>query len=151
VIPLQHGDVLLYSGTGVTDWMIRAKSWSRISHCEVVSTNMTTVASRIPNGIDRYPMYLDNLKYVMRPLLALDLPKAEAYFRSVRGWAYDYIGLFGFFNAAWQGQSNRAMFCSEFATNYLRAGGLDPFNGYSADGIAPGEFLKSIVFHTYEV
>jgi hypothetical protein len=151
VIDLQHGDVLLYSGTRATDWLIRAKSWSRISHCEAVSINRSAVASRIPHGVDRYGIYLDGLKYIMRPLIAFDAPKAEAYFRSVRGWAYDYIGLFGFFNADWQGQQNRAMFCSEFATNYLRAGGVDPFNGYAADGIAPGEFLKSIVFRTYEV
>ena len=63
-----------------------------------------------------------------------------------------------------QGRENGKQFCSEFAARYLRRAigarvhhpaaregngetlavlGLDPFNGYDADGIAPSEFRKS--------
>src|SRR3712207_7174694 len=51
---------------------------------------------------------------------------------SVVGQKYDWFGLLAFTSARFQGQENGRMFCSEFATRYLRAGNVDPFNGYDA-------------------
>ena len=146
----QPGDVLLYSHTGFYDWLIRVKSWSKVSHCEVVAigglTPLRIVGSRNGQGVDVYPFDPTGLKFVMRPLLPFDYDRANAWFRTVQGQPYDWLGLLAFESAKLQGRENGKMFCSEFATRYLRAGGIDPFNAYDADGIAPGEFVKSAVF-----
>lgn len=146
----QPGDVLLYNRPGLYNWIIRAKSWSAVSHCEVVAiggaTPLRVVGSRNGKGVDVYPFDSKGLKFVMRPLLMFDYEAANAWFRTVQGQGYDWFGLIAFASAKYQGRENGKMFCSEFATRYLRAGSIDPFNAYDADGIAPGEFLKSPVF-----
>lgn len=143
---LRLGDVLLYSGSGLFSRLIQIKTWSRISHCEVYDGNGFSVASRDGIGVGRYPVRLDGLRVVLRPKVHLEARKARTWFKTVDGQPYDWWGLLAFTSVKEQGKQNFAMFCSEFATHYLRAGGIDPFNNYDADGIAPGEFLKSPVF-----
>jgi len=143
------GDVLLFSRGGVYGRLIQIKTWSRISHCEVVSIGgeiPTIVASRNGIGVNEYEFDPNCLAYVMRPLGFFDSCRANAWFSTVKGQKYDWLGLLAFESARWQGKENGRMFCSEFVVRYLRAGDIDPFNGYDADGIAPGEFLKSSVF-----
>lgn len=140
------GDVLLYSGKGLFSRLIQIKTWSRITHCEVYDGNGYSVASRDGIGVGRYPVRVDGLRIVLRPKVHLEVKKARAWFKTVDGQPYDWFGLIAFTSARKQGHDNWAMFCSEFCTRYLRAGGIDPFNEYDADGIAPGEFLKSPLF-----
>ena len=48
-VPALHiGDLLLYSGSGMFSKLIRIKTWSRYSHCEVVDGFGLSVASRAP-------------------------------------------------------------------------------------------------------
>ena len=143
MINLRAGDVLLYSGKGFFSRVVQIKTWSRYSHVEVYDEAMYCVASRDGLGVGRYPFRVDGLRVVLRPLQPFDPAPARAWFATVNGQPYDWFGLLAFTNAARQGRENWKMFCSEFATRYLRAGGVDPFNHYDADGIAPGEFMKS--------
>jgi uncharacterized protein YycO len=143
---LRIGDVLLYSGRGLFSRLIQIKTWSRVSHCEVYDGNGFSVASRDGIGVGRYALRADGLCAVLRPKVHLETKKAHAWFATVDGQPYDWWGLLAFTSARRQGNQNQAMFCSEFCTRYLRAGGIDPFNEYDADGIAPGEFLKSPLF-----
>lgn len=143
---MRDGDVLLYSGSGLFSKLIKFKTWSRISHCEVYDGHGWSVASRDRIGVGRYPVRFDDLVAVLRPLDVFDVRTARRWFVTVDGQGYDWMGLLAFMSAKYQGRDNARMFCSEFATRYLRAGGCDPFNGYDADGIAPGEFLKSPTF-----
>lgn len=140
---LRPGDVLLYSGRSVFSWLIRIKTWSRYSHVEICDGYGFSVASRDGIGVGRYPHRAEQLAMVLRPHRPFNVHVARAWFRAVDGQRYDWLGLLSFTFAEWQGKSNGRMFCSEFATRYLRAGGIDPFNAYDADGIAPGEFCKS--------
>lgn len=140
---LRPGDVLLYSGKGFFSRLIQMKTWSRYSHCEVYDGAGLSVASRDGIGVGRYPLRLDGLRVILRPLAKFDAEKAREWFKTVDGQPYDWFGLLAFTNAKRQGRQNWKMFCSEFATRYLRAGKIEPFNGYDADGIAPGEFMKS--------
>lgn len=140
---LKPGDVLLYTGSGWFSRLIQMKTWSRYSHVEVYDGNGASVASRDGIGVGRYPVRFDGLRVILRPLPAFDPAPARAWFTTVDGQPYDWFGLLCFTNAKRQGKENWKQFCSEFATRYLRKGGVDPFNGYDADGIAPGEFMKS--------
>lgn len=137
------GDVLLYSGDSLFGLLIQIKTWSRYSHCEVYDGDGKTVASRDGLGVARYPLRTDGLRVILRPLGKFDVDRARLWFETVNGQPYDWLGLLAFTSAKRQGKENWKMFCSEFATRYLRAGGIEPFNGYDADGIAPGEFMKS--------
>lgn len=137
------GDVLLYSGGSFFSRLIQFKTWSRYSHVEIYDGDGKSVASRDGLGVARYPVRLDGLRVILRPLAKFDADKARAWFDTVNGQPYDWFGLLAFTSAKRQGKNNWKMFCSEFATRYLRAGGIDPFNGYDADGIAPGEMIKS--------
>ena len=140
---LRPGDVLLYSGGSLFSRLIQMKTWSRYSHCEVYDGDGWSVASRDGIGVGRYPLRVDGLRVILRPVAKFDPIAARAWFATVDGQPYDWFGLLAFTSAKRQGRNNWKMFCSEFATRYLRAGGVDPFNQYDADGIAPGEFMKS--------
>lgn len=140
---LRPGDVLLYTGEGLFSIVIRVKTWSRYSHIEIYDGSNVSVASRDGIGVGRYPVRYGQLTMVLRPRAPFNLEQARAWFTTVDGQGYDWIGLTSFTIARWQGRQNDRQFCSEFATRYLRAGGIDPFNEYDADGIAPGEFPKS--------
>lgn len=148
---MRPGDVLLYSGSGFFSRIIKIKTFSHISHCEVYDGHGMSVASRDGVGVGRYPVRFRDLVYVLRPGSPFDVLKARRWFKTVDGQGYDWIGLLAFVSAKYQGRSNRRMFCSEFSTRYLRSGGFEPFGvqhgkPYDADGIAPGEHLKSTAF-----
>lgn len=140
------GDVLVYRGNGWFSRLIQIKTWSRYSHVEIYDGRMKSVASRDGVGVGRYDVRLDGLAVVLRPIGPFNYRRARVWFTAVDGQPYDWLGLLNFGFAKRQGTENGRMFCSEFATRYLRAGGLDPFNGYDADGIAPSEFVKSLAF-----
>lgn len=140
---LRPGDVLLYTGGSFFSRLIQFKTWSRYSHVEVYDGEGLSVASRDGQGVGRYPLRMDGLRVILRPLGKFDVEAARAWFPTVDGQPYDWFGLLAFTSAKRQGKNNWKMFCSEFACRYLRAGGVDPFSKYDADGIAPGEFIKS--------
>lgn len=142
--PLEPGDVLLYRGDGVFSRLIQMKTWSRVSHCEAYVGEGASVASRDGIGVGCYPLRTAGLAAVLRPIAPFDRAAALAWFHTVDGQGYDWVGLLAFFAARWQGRENRRMFCSEFLTRFQRAGGIEPFTpDTDADAIAPGEFLKS--------
>ncbi len=161
---IKAGDVLLYSGKGWIDRAIQAKTWSRYSHCEIYDGGGYALASRNGIGVSRYPVRLHGLLAIMRLRVPFDMQAIRDWFDSVDGQPYDWWGLLAFTSAKIQGRENFKQFCSEFVARALRVGigaktdhpgakkgdkralealGLDPFNGYDADGIAPSEIRKS--------
>lgn len=140
---LRPGDVLLYRGTSVWSALIRIKTWSDVSHCElyVGGARGQTWASRDGQGVGTYPLRRDRLVAVLRPL-AWDLERARVFHRSCLGQGYDWWGLMRFFTL---GQPTLdKQFCSEYVTRLLRAGGVEPFaRDYDADRVSPGMFLVS--------
>lgn len=161
---LAPGDVLLYGGTGLFNRIIQVKTWSRYSHVEVYDGGGWSLASRNGIGVGRYPARIDDALAVYRLRVPFDLEAGRAYFAESEGQGYDWWGLLAFTSAKFQGRDNGKQFCSEFAARWCRraigakahhpsakAGhatalavlGLDPWNGYDADGISPGEFAKS--------
>jgi len=137
---LLPGDVLTYRPTGIFGRIIALKTWHRISHVEVVVSAGEAVASRDGKGVNLYPLRWAQLATVSRPDPArFDLAKAMAYFKTVQGQKYDFFGLLAFFRTK-AAATNGKQFCSEFATNFYRAGGLDPFHGERAEVIPPFYF-----------
>lgn len=148
---LKPGDVLLYTGTGFFSWVIRVKTWSTISHCEIYDGHGYSLASRDGQGVDRYPLRREGLTAVMRPKDPLDLRTGHRWFEEeARGQGYDWLGLLAFTSARWQGKNNGKMFCSEFLVRFLRWCGVDPFPDADADAIAPGQFRTSPEFSYYD-
>lgn len=161
---LLPGDVLLFARTGLFNRLIQLKTWSAVSHVEVVAIpgapffrapqrwTFNTVASRNGVGVGLYAPDLSQLHSVYRPTVPFDQATALDWFwRDANRQGYDWLGLLAFFNAKRQGRENSKMFCSEFAARYLRIGGVDAFNGYDADGIAPSEFCKSVLLQKLQV
>jgi hypothetical protein len=153
------GDVLMFARDGFYNRLIRIKTWSRVSHCEVVSLGGAygaaplVVASRNSQGVGQYQLDAHGLYCTLRPTSQrFDVEMAMDWFwRNANGQDYDWIGLLAFTSAKFQGKDNGRMFCSEFATRFLRAGGLDPFNGADADAIAPSDFLKNSTFSRLDI
>lgn len=161
---LQPGDVLLYGGSGLFNRIIQVKTWSRYSHVEIYDGRGESLASRNGIGVGRYPSRLDDCLAIYRLRVPFSVNAGRGYFAECEGEPYDWWGLLAFTSAKWQGKENKKQFCSEFAARYLRraiggmtihpearkgvgrslaALGLDPWNGYDADGIDPGSFAKS--------
>lgn len=161
---LHAGDVLLYRPRGLFGWLISVKTWSRYAHVEVYDGHDYALASRDGVGVGRYPYRSEDLAAVYRPRVPFDMNAGRRWFATVNGQPYDWFGLLAFTSAKLQGRENGAMFCSEFAVRFLRRCigakcahpaaqqgnarvlavlGLDPWNGYDADGLAPGEMAKS--------
>jgi hypothetical protein len=143
---LRPGDVLLYARNGVFNWIIRVKTWSHITHCEVavgmVGSPHVMFASRNGEGVGLYPFDPKGLALVMRPVEGLppfDAGKALYWYQSERigEQGYDWLGLLNFAYARRVNQHNGKMFCSEAAVRFLRKGGLDLFPEQDADTIAP--------------
>lgn len=147
---LKAGDVILYRPTkgSIFGWIISIKSWHKISHCECYIGDSFSVASRDGIGVNNYPVRDTEAAVVLRikPEYKFSLPAALKWFLTVRGQKYDWLGLLVFTLAVHQGSKDR-MFCSEFVTNFLRAGGVEPFSPEtSADSVAPFQFETSPIF-----
>ena len=150
---LQPGDCLLYKATGLYGWIIGLKTWSMVTHVEIYIGEGQSVASRDGLGVAIYPLRMAQLSHVLRPHAPIDLHAAMRWFETVRGQKYDWLGLLRF---AWRSKvvsdlKDNRQFCSELATRWYRAGGLDPFNGGDADAIAPCQFLLSNSFTIYTI
>jgi hypothetical protein len=144
------GDVLLFNRDGFYNRLIQVKTWSLVSHVEIVADASAgyplMAASRNGEGVNLYELDSHGLYCVLRPVQPFSRATALTWMRSVQGQKYDWIGLLAFASAKFQGKDNGRMFCSEFACRFLRAGGVDAFNGADADAIAPSDFLKNSCF-----
>jgi hypothetical protein len=138
---LKPGDHLLYfDGSSLMDWLIAIKTGARIAHIEIYTGDGMSVASRNGIGVNRYQYRPKGLVCVRRPLWPLDVLAAETWFNNVaRGQAYDWKGLLCFYLAVKQGSKDK-MFCSEFALNWDRAAGFDPFNSAVVADRTPPSF-----------
>lgn len=135
---LKPGDILLYRPAGIFGRLIQVKTWHPISHVEVYDGGKLSLASRDGLGVNRYDTRVDHLAFVLRPRVSLDLDKARAYFRTVQGRPYGWIDLLNFYGLPLR---SNGMFCSEFATLYLRAAGWNIFPEDDADRVSPFQFL----------
>jgi len=143
---LLPGDVLLYNRNSAFNWLIRAKTWSHITHCEVAipqpQASSLVAAARNGAGCGLYLFNPQGLALVMRPVLgqhAFDANKALAWYtrEKIGEQGYDWLGLLNFMYARQVNRDNGKMFCSEFAVRFLRKGDLDLFPEQDADTIAP--------------
>lgn len=156
---LEVGDALLYYGQSpvvspqrradFVDWSIAVKTGYWLSHIEIYDGEGMSVASRNGIGVNRYPLRLDGLVLVRRPVGIIDRETAEKWFqREARGQKYDFKGLLCFWLAVRQG-SHAKMFCSEFALRWYRKAQIQPLNpDVDADRTAPCEFYKTANFAT---
>lgn len=136
---LLPGDVLLFDHAGFFNAIIKFKRGEKYSHVEIFDGGDHTWASRNGQGVAYYPLSLDGLAAIYRTKEPLDLVSAEQWFKTVDGQKYDWVGLLSFAWARFQGRENGKMFCSEFATRFLRAGGVELFSpDTDADAVSPG-------------
>lgn len=146
------GDCLLYRRTPFTrspvgwffGFVINRKTWSKFCHVEVYDGEGKSLASRDGKGVGRYPLRLSELAEVRRPsALNFSHEIGARWFNKVEGQKYDWKGLLCFTLAVKQGALDR-MFCSEFATRFYRAAGLELFNpDDDADKISPAQLHQT--------
>jgi len=145
---LRPADVLLYSPTGFFGFVISLKSWHKLSHVEVHIGDGWSVAARDRVGTGMYTLRTAQLAMVCRPKVPVDLGRAERWRRAQGHQPYGWLDLLQFGGLEVDAPG---IVCSPFATSYLRAGGLDPFNGEPATKIAPFQFSTSPVFDLFDV
>lgn len=142
---VQAGDVLLYQGTGFWSRLIRIKTWSDVSHCELANSASSAFASRDGKGVGTYPVREAGLYAVLRPVVPLDMDGVRQFHARCLGQRYDWWGLLRFVTIGKQSQDKQ--FCSEYVVRLLRSGGIEPFTPQTdADLVAPGQFLMSPAF-----
>lgn len=149
---LKPGDILLYDTSGFIGWAIRTKTYSDVSHAETYIGNGQSAASRGPNrdkatglvGVRTYPLRIDQLKYVYRPIGPFNFEAGLAWHNSVIGQGYDFLGLLtGFYTAGGHGAEGK-QFCSEHACRFAKHEGLALFPAdYDCDKVSPGDLKKT--------
>jgi uncharacterized protein YycO len=137
---LRLGDCLLYSGNSPYSWLIKVKTWNKITHCEMYFVNGTTLASRDGQGVNFYAFKENPIK-ILRPKATLNQETLVEWFLTVQNQKYDWLGLlrFAYWDKIPTGHNNK-MFCSEFLVRAYRAAGLKIFSWFDADAIAPWMF-----------
>jgi hypothetical protein len=145
---LRPGDVLLYKATSVYGRIIAVKTWHPIAHVEVYVGNGFSVASRDGQGTGQYPVRTSDIAVVCRPPNSFDLGAARRWFLAQPHRDYGWLDLLQF--TGWNVNTNGVV-CSPFATEFLRAGHFDPFNGEPAPKIAPFEFALVDEMQIYPV
>jgi uncharacterized protein YycO len=143
---LLPGDVCLYRSSGFYGRVIALKTWHPIAHVECYVGNAQSVASRNGIGTGLYPVRTQDLAIVCRPKVPIDIKKAMRWFGSRAHRPYGWLDLLQFVGLDIDAPG---IVCSPFVTEFLRAGGLDPFNGEPAAQIAPFEFEISNVFDKF--
>jgi hypothetical protein len=158
---LQPGDHILYRPSSFTGLIIAVKTWSWVSHIEVVvSVNpYTSIAARSPwdGNVNQFALRNDKyVAYVLRPEpdagQRLDINKGMEWFnREAKGDKYDLGGLFGFYipgtTKPRKDQNYHSEFCSMLAVLFDQACGFLPFNpNYPAKKVSPAQFLQSPEF-----
>jgi hypothetical protein len=144
-LDLIPGDCLLYRPSGVFGCIVSFKTWTDLAHVEVYVGGGLSVASRGVTGVNKYPLRVSKLAYVLRPTLQpVDIEAGLAWFeKSARGQKYDLWGQLLFFQAVKRGNNGR-MFCSEFATRFYRNCGVPCFAPHwDADRVPPAMFYAS--------
>jgi hypothetical protein len=154
---LQAGDVLLYRPSSMFGKIISIKTWHRISHVEVcvgrdplvygplgrwpigdhAYEGCASVASRDGLGVNLYPVRMSGLAYVLRPNVPFNISAAMRWFNIVKGTPYGWVDLAAFVGLPW---NSDGMFCSEFATQFLRCGAIRIFGDEPPRDVAPFEF-----------
>ncbi len=143
-IDARPGDCVLYKPSSVFGLLISVKSWHAISHVEIAIGNGESVASRDGKGVNRYPIRSDHVAAVLRPMVPINVAAGLAWFETVKGQGYDWLGLLRF---SWRSEyvpsrfTDNKQFCSEFATRFYRQAGFDPFPREDADAVCPFQFL----------
>jgi hypothetical protein len=147
---LVPGDVLLYRPTGLFGRIIALKTWHKVGHCEVYVGDGVSVASRDGKGVGRYELRTKDLFKVCRPkdTHPFDLAAALRWFDMLPPTRYGWGDLLAFIGVE---RDHGGIVCSPFATEFLRAGGVDPFDGEPARWIAPFQFDLSPVLKDYVV
>lgn len=140
---LKPGDCLLYRPSGIFGWVIRLKTWHRISHVEVYVGNGLSSASRDGIGVNLYPLRTDHLAYVLRPNFSFDPVKARAFTRLWAGTPYGWLDLLDFTGLI--KIDKRGIVCSPWATKVYRLFHRI-FGSETENVIAPFEFLTSDTF-----
>lgn len=139
---MRPGDLVLYSGAGLWSWVIKVKTWSPVSHCEVVIGGGQTVTAREGRGVNVYAFTDAHLYAVLRPEWAPNLEAALRWFRGVQGQPYGYWQALRFFRLGKEDQTR--MMCSPCCARFYRAGGFHAFAGdFDASLVSPGMFLSS--------
>jgi len=138
------GDLLLYDRGGIFGTAVKVKTWSNVSHIEVVTDFNTSISAR-EEGVNEFPIDLHGLRYVLRPQFRISMDEGLKWFRAVAaGQSYHYIGLLSFYLATWQGKTDNKMFCSESVARFLKKCGVSLLNKHKdADTYAPSQFLDS--------
>lgn len=135
---IQPGDILEYDRKGFFNSLIKVKRGEQYSHVEIALSQAETVASRNGIGVGRYPLNLDGLAAIYRSTKPLDIQAGLEWFQKVNGQGYDWVGLLAFSWAQFRGRTSLKMFCSEFATRFIRHCGVLLFGlQVDADTISP--------------
>ncbi len=135
---LQPGDILLYYEPGFVDWCISFRTWSDVAHVEIYLGDGLSTASRNGIGVDIYPLRLDGLQYVRRPVVPFDLAAARVFAAKMRGTPYGYADLGRFYLLK---IPTKGLICSQYGDLLLRAGSVIAFaEDYPAGAVSPRDF-----------
>jgi hypothetical protein len=146
---LMVGDVLLYAPTDAIGWIIAAKTWTWLAHCEVYAGAGRVIAARIA-GVNNYAERIDkSLRFIRRPVMPPDKPfDSTAAYKAVEehmGKPYSVPALFEFYDPLnWLHKSRVSNICSSIVTAYVIGGGCSLFNPeLSPDDVSPAQLWQT--------
>lgn len=146
---LAAGDVMLFKPADLAGWLITVKTWHLVSHCSAYVGQRMVISSDVPYGTRYYPLATKRKLFkVLRPKEPLDLDAGLRWFNNYPKQPYGWLDLAAYVALPWDGPGET---CSAIVTMFLRACGLDPFDGEDARLIAPFEFDLSSCFTDHPI
>lgn len=140
----QPGNILFYdTPDDIVDWVITRTGPA--AHVEIYEGGGQSLASRNGIGVNRYPLRTSGLIAVV--WWPVDMPRFSAWFETVKGEGYDWVGLEGFVEGTSTGKPNE-MFCSNFIAQGGVRQGVYLVNKFWPTKLAnPTDLLKSPLGH----
>lgn len=151
---LETGDILLKDQGSPINWFTKVKTWSEVSHCELLvrgdwsggefGPEPQVITAFPKGGVGVFDLTFKGLVYILRPRFPLGKDGIAWFLEEALDQKYDMLGQLSFFLAQWQGADNGRQFCSEVIARIFKK---DDFPLLAArldcDAYAPASFLKS--------
>lgn len=136
--------ILMYKGSGILSWLIRAQTRSKFSHTALHLRTGKIIDSQYPDGVKCRPFeQRDDVRvFTVNGVTAEQWNKVFEFARAKIGRPYDWLAVFRFVSRR-QCQYNGKWFCSELVFAAFKMAGINLLERTEPWEVSPGMLSRS--------